>query len=305
MPLSGIFASEVSGSLSSGLSNGSTINGVQVVAPTASIATGTFHASQSVTLAAAESHSIRYTLTGVDPTCSSGTVYSTALTINTTTTLKAVSCYDVDDSIASSVSSYTYTFTCSTSSVSNGSVGSYPGCAISCNSGYTLNGSTCESSGGGGGGGGGGGYYPSTTTTATTTTTVAPVTIPGLILPYSNPIITAEINANRTALINYIITLLTARQNTTNVAGIPSGFQFVNTLSFGSSGNDVKYLQIFLNSDPSTSIGNSGQETTYFGSMTKAAVGKFQIKYGLVSGTSDPGYGIVGPKTRAKINSLL
>lgn len=167
MPLGGVFASEVSGNLSSGLSNGSTINGVAVVAPTASIATGTFHASQSVTLTAAESHSIRYTLTGTDPTCSSGTVYSSAITINTTTTLKAVSCYDVNDSIASTVSTYTYTFTCTTSSVSNGTVSAYPTCGISCNSGYTLSGSTCISSGGGGGGGGGGGSFTTPLTVPT------------------------------------------------------------------------------------------------------------------------------------------
>lgn len=167
MPLGGVFASEVSGNLSSGLSNGSTINGVAVVAPTASIATGTFHASQSVTLTAAGSHSIRYTLTGIDPTCSSGTVYSSAITINTTTTLKAISCYDIDDSVASSVSTYTYTFTCTTSSVSNGTVSAYPACSISCNSGYTLSGSTCVSSGGGGGGGGGGGSSSTPLTTPT------------------------------------------------------------------------------------------------------------------------------------------
>jgi peptidoglycan hydrolase-like protein with peptidoglycan-binding domain len=52
-------------------------------------------------------------------------------------------------------------------------------------------------------------------------------------------------------------------------------------------------------------IGNSGRETTYFGAMTKAAVGKFQIKYGLVSSASDAGYGLVGLKTREKINSML
>jgi peptidoglycan hydrolase-like protein with peptidoglycan-binding domain len=68
--------------------------------------------------------------------------------------------------------------------------------------------------------------------------------------------------------------------------------------------NDVRYLQIFLNSDSSTSMGNSGRETTYFGGMTKDAVGKFQVKYGLTT-VSGAGYGQAGPVTRAKINSLL
>ena len=96
-----------------------------------------------------------------------------------------------------------------------------------------------------------------------------------------------------------------ARQTTTTVSGIPAGFQFTTTLVQGSTGNDVKYLQIFLNSDSSTSIGNAGRETTTFGAMTKTAVGKFQIKYGLVSSASSAGYGSVGPMTRAKINTML
>jgi peptidoglycan hydrolase-like protein with peptidoglycan-binding domain len=93
--------------------------------------------------------------------------------------------------------------------------------------------------------------------------------------------------------------------NRTSLDEIPSGFQFNNNLVLGSTGNDVKYLQIFLNSDLSTAVGNSGNETTYFGNMTRSAVGKFQIKHGLVFGISDAGYGIFGPKTRAKVNSLL
>jgi len=44
---------------------------------------------------------------------------------------------------------------CNPLSVSNGSVAAYPTCTITCNSGYTLSGSSCVTSGGGGGGGGG------------------------------------------------------------------------------------------------------------------------------------------------------
>lgn len=45
---------------------------------------------------------------------------------------------------------------CSPLTVSNGSVAAYPTCTITCNSGYTLSGSTCVANSGGGGGGGGG-----------------------------------------------------------------------------------------------------------------------------------------------------
>lgn len=41
-----------------------------------------------------------------------------------------------------------------------------------------------------------------------------------------------------------------------------------------------------------------------FGPLTEKAVQKFQLKYNIVTSPSDQGYGIVGPKTRAKLMSL-
>ncbi|HOS88315.1 MAG TPA: peptidoglycan-binding domain-containing protein, partial [Candidatus Pacearchaeota archaeon] len=92
------------------------------------------------------------------------------------------------------------------------------------------------------------------------------------------------------------------------IAGIPEGFQFTKTLKQGSTGTEVKYLQIFLNSDPDTAVGNAGKETTYFGSLTKAAVNKFQQKYaseiltplGLTAPT-----GVWASASRAKANAIL
>lgn len=56
----------------------------------------------------------------------------------------------------------------------NGTVGAYSGCAITCDTGYTLSGSSCVSSGGsvvGGGGGGGGESTPPPTTQQSSVTT--------------------------------------------------------------------------------------------------------------------------------------
>ena len=113
-------------------------------------------------------------------------------------------------------------------------------------------------------------------------------------------------------LMALVVQLLGGQQTTqttgTTISGIPAGFQFTTNLKQGSTGNDVKYLQILLNSDAATSIGNAGKETTYFGAMTKAAVVKFQNKYasevlapyGLTAGT-----GVFGTSSRAKANALI
>jgi hypothetical protein len=92
-----------------------------------------------------------------------------------------------------------------------------------------------------------------------------------------------------------------------------STHEFNRNLSLGSSGQDVLELQKFLNTFTDTRValsgpGSPGQETTYFGGLTKTAVIKYQEKYrtevltpaGLTSGS-----GFVGPLTRTHINKRL
>ena len=85
-------------------------------------------------------------------------------------------------------------------------------------------------------------------------------------------------------------------------------FSFARGLELGDRGEDVRALQVILNSDTRTriaesSVGSPGNETDYFGSLTDRAVKKFQELYELAK-SGDPGYGYVGPKTRAKLSTL-
>ncbi len=87
---------------------------------------------------------------------------------------------------------------------------------------------------------------------------------------------------------------------------------FLRNLSFGSIGEDVKRLQIFLNQNNFTvsdsGSGSKGNETNFYGEKTQSAITRFQEYYmtqiltplGLTSGT-----GYFGDSTRGFVNSLL
>ena len=93
----------------------------------------------------------------------------------------------------------------------------------------------------------------------------------------------------------------------------PLVWKFTSNLKLGMKGNDVKQLQIFLNQHLDSPLaksgpGSTGNETDFFGPLTKAAVIRCQEKHaqeilapwGLTKGT-----GLVGRTTRAKINELI
>lgn len=95
---------------------------------------------------------------------------------------------------------------------------------------------------------------------------------------------------------------------TYNPEGSPDiGFhhQWNYDLNYGAIGDEVKALQDALKIDGefSTAVPSSG----FYGTITIAAVQKFQKKYGIAtSGTPwTTGYGRVGPKTREQLNKLF
>lgn len=90
----------------------------------------------------------------------------------------------------------------------------------------------------------------------------------------------------------------------TTTTTMTSGYQFNTNMTVGSTGADVKQLQMVLNSDAATQVsvsgaGSPGNETMYFGPATKAAVIKYQTKHNI-----SPQSGYVGPLTRASLNAM-
>jgi peptidoglycan hydrolase-like protein with peptidoglycan-binding domain len=75
-------------------------------------------------------------------------------------------------------------------------------------------------------------------------------------------------------------------------AAASTGYQFMNDLKFGSTGNDVIELQKKLTAEGVY----TGPITGSYGILTTDAVRAYQQKNGL------PSVGVVGPQTRAKLN---
>ncbi len=96
-----------------------------------------------------------------------------------------------------------------------------------------------------------------------------------------------------------------------NSSSVSSGATFTRDLTLGSSGEDVKTLQKFLNGKgfkiTSTGAGSPGQETTYFGRATLNALIKFQevnAKDLLTPAGLTKGTGFFGPSTRAFVEKI-
>lgn len=130
--VSQVYASEVTGTLTTGVSTG--VDGTVIVKPSASPVAGTYTSAQSVTLiGGAGTVSIHYTIDGSAAACTSGNTYTTAISVPSNLVIEAIACYP--NSVASDVILF----------------------------GYAIN----PPSSGGGGGGGGGGLLANPVTVAT------------------------------------------------------------------------------------------------------------------------------------------
>jgi len=135
---------------------------------------------------------------------------------------------------------------------------------------------------------------------ATVAVTMAAMIAPGL----AGAVTIAELQAK----INELLAQLQMLQGQpSDTGGIPAaciGITFTRNLAVGSTGSDVKCLQALMNTSASTQValsgaGSPGMETSYFGSLTLAAVKKYQAQQGWTPANQ------VGPLTRAKLNAWL
>ncbi len=113
----------------------------------------------------------------------------------------------------------------------------------------------------------------------------------------------ADLQAQINSLLATIASLQAQLAGTGSSTG-STGYTFNTNLTVGSKGTDVMNLQKVLNMSADTKVavsgaGSPGMETSTFGPATKAAVIKFQNKYGIT-----PAAGYVGAITRAKLNSM-
>lgn len=160
-------------------------------------------------------------------------------------------------------------------------------------------------SGGGSGGGGGGGSSGITVpSTPTTPTTPAAATTPAV--SNNTSALVAQLQSLIATLKSFGGTVspsleATLASLTSTTPASPGAF--MRNLSVGMTGDDVKALQIYLNTHgytiTSSGPGSSGQETNRFGGLTRAALAKFQKGKGI-----SPAAGYFGPKTRAAMNGM-
>ncbi len=114
----------------------------------------------------------------------------------------------------------------------------------------------------------------------------------------------AQTIADLQAMINSLLSQIQALQSSQG-GGMTGGTcnTFTQNHQQGDQGGEVMWIQQFLNKNghqiAASGAGSPGNETAYFGALSKAAVAKFQAANGIA-----PAAGYWGPITRAKANTM-
>ncbi|TSC89631.1 MAG: hypothetical protein G01um10143_121 [Parcubacteria group bacterium Gr01-1014_3] len=157
----------------------------------------------------------------------------------------------------------------------------------------TPTGTACVASSGGGGGGSGGGGSSDSTTPSTPAPEPVPTPTPA---PEPAPVAAPA----PVASVAQIVAPLVAQPSP--IAQLVSPV-FNKDLRVGSKGDDVKRFQQLLAQDKD--VYPEGLATGYYGNLTRNAIRKFQLKYGVIKKATDSGNGNFGPKTRAKFKEVF
>jgi len=133
--------------------------------------------------------------------------------------------------------------------------------------------------------------------------TVVSLSAPAIV-PVAQAQTAAELQAQIAALLAQIQALQAQLASVSGPSAAAPSCTFTRDLTVGVTGDDVKCLQQYLNSAGYTvatsGAGSPGNESTFFGSRTKAAVAKWQSANGI-----SPAAGYFGPISRAKYSSLV
>jgi len=166
---------------------------------------------------------------------------------------------------------------------------------------------SCSSSGGGGApgsvstGGGGGGGSSASAPAPTPIPTPALVTAPAptsVSVPASPTI--ASIQQQIAAIMARIASL---RSGPAVPTAPPAYGVFARVMNPGERSDEVHRLQQLLAQD--TSIYPEGTVSGYYGTLTRNAVRRFQLKHDVIRNADELGNGRVGPKTMAKLNEIF
>ena len=126
-----------------------------------------------------------------------------------------------------------------------------------------------------------------------------------LVLALSFAIVTpakADMLSDLQAQVAALLAQITALGGSSTTTGAGC-YAFTQTHQLGQSGGEVMWVQKFLNSHgaqiAASGAGSPGNETAYYGGLTKAAVAKWQAANGVT-----PAAGYWGPVTRAKVATV-